>query len=70
MFTMPLSPIPAAVPDLGSTVMIASLDPFAIATLGTLTAVCLGLVWHAARSGHRTAQPQRRPRIHPIRQAA
>jgi hypothetical protein len=70
MLTMPLSPIPAAVPDLGSTVMIASLDPFAIVLLATLAAACLGLVWRAAHSGHRSAQPRRRHQIRPVRQTA
>jgi len=70
MLTTPLSPIPAAVPDLGSTVMIASLDPVAIAMLGALFALCLGFVWRASRAARHAAQPRRGAPIRPIRQTA
>jgi hypothetical protein len=50
--------------------MIASLDPFAIVMVAALAATCLGLVWRAAHSGHRSAQPRRRHQIRPIRQTA
>jgi hypothetical protein len=70
MVPMPLSPIPTAVPDLGSTVMLASLDPAAFTVLGVLVAICLGIVWLAARPARRPAQRRPSHQIHPIRQPA
>jgi hypothetical protein len=70
MVPMPLNPIPTAVPDLGSTVMLASLDPVAFAVLGVLVATCSGIVWLAARPTRHPAQRRPSRQIHPIRQPA
>ena len=64
MFATPISP--AVVPELGSSVVIATLDPIACLALGLVAVMCVVVMWRGSHRSH----PQPTWPFHPVRQPA